>query len=87
MLGRRFTPRIRGLESQRIYRIDKAKDYGAGAFSRPLGPDHSSRLDLRAMGQDGSVLCFFGEWSYDHINGAAAIGRLQWQKPLLPSQP
>jgi len=29
MLGRRFAPRIRGLKSQRIYRIDKAKDYGA----------------------------------------------------------
>jgi TnpA family transposase len=28
MLGRRFAPRIRGLQHQRIYRIDKTKDYG-----------------------------------------------------------
>ena len=28
MLGRRFAPRIRGLKHQRIYRIDKEKDYG-----------------------------------------------------------
>jgi len=27
MLGRRFSPRIRGLHKQRIYRIDKDKDY------------------------------------------------------------
>lgn len=28
LLGRRFAPRIRGLKKQRIYRIDKDKDYG-----------------------------------------------------------
>lgn len=29
MLGRRFSPRIRGIQKQRIYRIDPEKDYGA----------------------------------------------------------
>ncbi len=29
MLGRKFSPRIRGLQKQRIYRIDKHKDYQA----------------------------------------------------------
>jgi len=29
MLGRRFSPRIRGVQKQRIYRIDQEKDYGA----------------------------------------------------------
>ncbi len=29
MLGRRFSPRIRGIQKQRIYRIDLEKDYGA----------------------------------------------------------
>ena len=29
MLGRRFSLRIRGIQKQRIYRIDKDKDYGA----------------------------------------------------------
>jgi TnpA family transposase len=28
LLGRRFAPRIRGLKKQRIYRIDKDRDYG-----------------------------------------------------------
>lgn len=28
MLGRRFCPRIRGIKHQRIYRIDKERDYG-----------------------------------------------------------
>lgn len=28
MLGRRFAPRIRGLQKQRIYRIDRERDYG-----------------------------------------------------------
>ena len=28
MLGRRFSPRIRGIQRQRIYRIDQGKDYG-----------------------------------------------------------
>ena len=28
MLGRRFAPRIRGLQHQRIYRIDKTREYG-----------------------------------------------------------
>ena len=28
MLGRRFCPRIRGIQKQRIYRIDKGRDYG-----------------------------------------------------------
>jgi len=29
MLGRRFSPRIRAIQKQRIYRIDEGKDYGA----------------------------------------------------------
>ena len=29
LLGRRFSPRIRGIQKQRIYRIDLEKDYGA----------------------------------------------------------
>jgi TnpA family transposase len=29
MLGRRFSPRIRAIQKQRIYRIDQDKDYGA----------------------------------------------------------
>jgi TnpA family transposase len=28
MLGKKFSPRIRGMQKQRIYRIDKQKDYG-----------------------------------------------------------
>ena len=28
MLGRRFCPRIRGFQKQRLYRLDAARDYG-----------------------------------------------------------
>jgi TnpA family transposase len=43
MLGRRFCPRIRGVKHQRIYRIDRERDYGAlcglvGRADRTLDP-------------------------------------------------
>ncbi len=47
MPRRRFAPRIRGLHKQRIYRIDREKDYGPpGPVGGPLGPHDSSGLDL-----------------------------------------
>ena len=34
MLGRRFSPRIRSLKKQRLYRVD-TRDYGKAAFHQP----------------------------------------------------
>lgn len=74
MLGRRFAPRIRGLKSQRIYRIDKTKDYGALA---PLVArwDRTIHLDWICeqwdrMGQ------FYASLESGHTTASTALKRL-----------
>lgn len=74
MLGRRFAPRIRGLHHQRIYRIDKRKDYG------PLAPlverwDRTIRMDWICeqwdrMGQ------FYASLESGHTTASTALKRL-----------
>lgn len=74
MLGRRFAPRIRGLHKQRIYRIDRQKDYG------PLAPlvdrwDRSIHLDWIGeqwdrMGQ------FYASLESGHATASTALKRL-----------
>ena len=49
MLGRRFCPRIRGLQKQRLYRLDVGRDYGplaalVGRADRTIDP-HSADAD------------------------------------------
>jgi TnpA family transposase len=74
MLGRRFAPRIRGLKNQRIYRIDKAKEYGALA---PLVDrwDRTIHLDWICeqwdrMGQ------FYASLESGHTTASTALKRL-----------
>lgn len=74
MLGRRFAPRIRGLKNQRIYRIDKTKDYGA---LTPLVDrwDRTIRLDWICeqwdrMGQ------FYASLEGGHTTASTALKRL-----------
>lgn len=74
MLGRRFAPRIRGLKKQRIYRIDKTREYG------PLTPlvdrwDRTIHLDWICeqwdrMGQ------FYASLENGHTTASAALKRL-----------
>lgn len=74
MLGRRFAPRIRGLQHQRIYRIDTEKDYG------PLKPlvhrsGHTIHLDWICeqwdrMGQ------FYASLESGHTTASTALKRL-----------
>jgi len=74
MLGRRFAPRIRGLQHQRIYRLDKDKDYG------PLTPligrwDRTIHLDWICeqwdrMGQ------FYASLESGHTTASTALKRL-----------
>lgn len=74
MLGRRFAPRIRGLKKQRIYRIDKTKEYG------PLTPlvdrwDRTIHLDWIGeqwdrMGQ------FYASLENGHTTASTALKRL-----------
>ncbi len=74
MLGRRFAPRIRGLQHQRIYRIDKEKDYG------PVAPlverwDRTIHMDWICeqwdrMGQ------FYASLESGHTTASTALKRL-----------
>ncbi|MCB0016189.1 MAG: Tn3 family transposase [Anaerolineales bacterium] len=74
MLGRRFAPRIRGLQNQRIYRIDKTKDYGP--LATLVTPwDRTIRMDWICeqwdrMGQ------FYASLESGHTTASTALKRL-----------
>jgi hypothetical protein len=70
MLGLRFCPRIRGVQHQRIYRIDSNRDYG------PLAPLVSradrtidTETDCRTMGSHGTALCVAKDRSRHGVGG------------------
>jgi TnpA family transposase len=74
MLGRRFAPRIRGLKKQRIYRIDKEKEY---CSLTPLVDrwDRTIHLDWICeqwdrMGQ------FYASLESGHVTASTALKRL-----------
>ncbi len=74
MLGRRFCPRIRGLQHQWIYRIDKHQDYG---LLTPLIQDSNRTIHLEwiqdqwdRMGQ------FYASLETGHTTASVALKRL-----------
>jgi TnpA family transposase len=74
MLGRRFSPRIRGIQKQRIYRIDKDKDYG-GLAPLVRRKDRGIHLDWITepwdrMGQ------FYASLESGHTTASTALKRL-----------
>ena len=74
MLGRRFCPRIRGLQHQRIYRIDPNRDYGAlkqlvSRADRTIAPDIIVEQWDR-MGQ------FYASLASGHTTASIALKRL-----------
>lgn len=74
MLGKRFAPRIRGLHKQRIYRIDRQKDYGRLASLVGRG-DRTIHLDWICeqwdrMGQ------FYASLESGHATASTALKRL-----------
>lgn len=74
MLGRRFAPRIRGLQKQRIYRIDATKDYGplASLVERAGRTIHMDWIcdQWDRMGQ------FYASFENGHTTASAALKRL-----------
>lgn len=74
MLGRRFAPRIRGLKKQRIYRIDKEKEYGS---LTPLVDrwDHSIHLDWICEQWD-RIGQFYASLEHGHVTASTALKRL-----------
>ena len=74
MLGRRFCPRIRGLQKQRLYRIDAGRDYGplaglVGRADRTIDPQVIVEQWDR-MGQ------FYGSLERGHTTASVALKRL-----------
>src|SRR3954451_23840848 len=74
MLGRRFCPRIRGLQKQRLYRLDVGRDYGplaglVGRADRTIDPQAIVEQWDR-MGQ------FYASLERDHTTASVALKRL-----------
>ena len=74
MLGRRFCPRIRGLEKQRLYRLDAKRDYGplaglVGRADRTIDPQVIAEQWDR-MGQ------FYASLESGHTTASVALKRL-----------
>ena len=74
MLGRRFCPRIRGLQKQRLYRLDVGRDYGplaglVGRADRTIDPQVIAEQWDR-MGQ------FYSSLESGHTTASVALKRL-----------
>ena len=74
MLGRRFCPRIRGLQKQRLYRLDAERDYGplaglVGRADRTIDPQVIAEQWDR-MGQ------FYASLESGHTTASVALKRL-----------
>ena len=74
MLGRRFCPRIRGLQKQRLYRLDAGRDYGplaglVGRADRTIDPQVIVEQWDR-MGQ------FYASLESGHTTASVALKRL-----------
>jgi len=79
MLGRRFCPRIRSMQNQRIYRIDIAKDYG---ILEPLvhRRDRIIKMDW-IVDQWDRMGQFYATIKSGHTTANVAIGRLNAMSP------
>jgi len=74
MLGRRFSPRIRGVQRQQIYRLDKERDYGDLA-SIVSGNDRTLKLDHIAEQWD-QMGRFYASLESGHATASVALSRL-----------
>ena len=74
MIGKTFSPRIRGVERQHIYRIDDNRDYGV---LRPLvaGSDHRIHLDW-VQEQWDRMGHFYASLESGHATASSALKRL-----------
>lgn len=74
MLGRRFSPRIRGLQRQRIYRIDKQMDYQSLA---PLVERKDRNLNIDwIVDQWDRLGHFYASLENGHVTASTAMKRL-----------
>ena len=74
MLGLRFCPRIRGVQHQRLYRIDPARDYGAlkGLVERP-----DRTIDTAVIAEQWDRMAqFYASLRTGHVTASVALRRL-----------
>lgn len=88
MLGRLFSPRIRGLHKQRIYRIDTCKDYQAltpldGRSDR----NYSHELDSRSVGSNRPFLRLSRMRSCHGVYCYESAKRVHGEEPFLSGKP
>ena len=74
MLGRRFCPRIKGIQHQRIYKIEPERDYGVLAG---LVGSRSHTLDVRCVAEHWDRLGqMYASFETGHATASVVLGRL-----------
>jgi len=74
MLGKRFSPRIRGMQKQRIYRIDKDRDYGV---VEPLVRQKGRTINLKIILEQWDRMAqFYASLESGHATASIALRRL-----------
>ena len=74
MLGRRFCPRIRGLQHQRIYRIDQERDYG---LLEPLVARADRTLGTELIAEQWDRMGhLYASLEAGHVTASVALKRL-----------
>ena len=74
MFGRRFCPRIRGLHKQRLYRLDKDREYGALAV---LVARADRTLDAQVIAEQWDRMGqFYASLAVGHTTASVALKRL-----------
>jgi len=79
MIGKRLSPRIRGVQYQRLYRIDENKDYG-NLSSLVSGKDKLINLDLIEEQWD-RMGHFYASLASGHTTASTALKRLTGFSP------
>ncbi len=79
MLGKTLSPRIRGVQHQKIYRIDETKDYGSLA-SLIFGKDRLIRMDWIEEQWD-RMGYFYASLASGHATASTALKRLTGFSP------
>jgi TnpA family transposase len=83
MLGLRFCPRIRGVQHQRIYRIDPNRDYGSLAS---LVSRADQTIDTEQIAEQWDRMGqLYASLKTGHVTASVAL-KLQRQEPVLPRQ-
>ncbi len=74
MLGKKFSPRIRGIQHQRLYRIDSDRSYGA-LDSMLSKSDHAISTDI--IEDDWNQIAhFYASLKSGHVTASVALKRL-----------